>query len=150
VITHPDIRWGRVDIKTVNLLPNVLAKEAATKAGAAEAFLVRDGYVTECSASNAWMVDDSGAVVTHPKGEMILGGITREGVIACARELQIKVIERAFTVAEAKAAPEAFLTSATSFVTPVVSIDGAPVGDGNPGPVAQRLRAAYKARAARG
>lgn len=150
VITHPDIRWGRVDIKTINLLPNTLAKEAATRAGAAEAFLVRDGYVTECSASNAWIVDDSGAVITHPKGDMILGGITREGAMASAQELQIRVIERPFTVEEAKAAPEVFLTSATSFVTPVVSIDGAPVGDGKPGPVAQRLRAAYKMRAASG
>lgn len=150
VITQPDIRWGRVDIKTVGLLPNALAKEAATQAGAYEAMLVRDGYVTECSASNAWIVDETGALITHPKGNSILGGITRETAIACAEELQIKVIERPFTVAEAKAAQEAFVTSATSFVTPVISIDGARIGTGKPGPIALRLREAYKARAARG
>jgi D-alanine transaminase len=148
VISHPDIRWGRVDIKTVGLLPNALAKEAATRAGAAEALLVRDGVVTECSASNAWIVDKSGAIVTHPRDNSILGGITRATAIACAEELQIKVIERAFTLEEAKAAPEAFYTSATSFVTPVTSIDGVRIGDGKPGPVARRLREAYKAKAA--
>ncbi len=150
VITHPDIRWGRVDIKTVGLLPNALAKEAATQAGAAEALLVRDGYVTECSASNAWIVDKTGALVTHPKSNAILGGITRQTAIACAEELQIKVIERPFTLEEAKAAPEAFLTSATSFVMPIIAIDGAQVGSGEPGPVAKRLREAYKARCSRG
>ena len=150
VISQPDIRWGRVDIKTVGLLPNALAKEAATKAGAAEAILVRDGFVTECSASNAWMVDETGAIVTHPKTNEILGGITRQTAIACAEELQIKVIERPFTLEEAKAAPEAFLTSATSFVMPIISIDGARIGSGKPGPVALRLREAYKARAAKG
>ncbi|WP_428409640.1 D-amino-acid transaminase [Hyphococcus sp.] len=150
VISQPDIRWGRVDIKTVGLLPNALAKEAAAKAGAAEALLVRDGVVTECSASNAWIVDKTGAIVTHPKTNQILGGITRQTAIACAEELQIKVIERPFTLEEAKAAPEAFLTSATSFVMPIVSIDGARIGAGKPGPVALRLREAYKARAARG
>jgi D-alanine transaminase len=147
VITQPDIRWGRVDIKTVGLLPNALAKEAATKAGAAEALLVRDGYVTECSASNAWIVDKTGALVTHPKSNAILGGITRQTAIACAEELQIKVIERPFTLEEAKAAPEAFLTSATSFVMPIVTIDGVTIGSGAPGPVATRLREAYKLRA---
>ncbi len=150
VITQPDIRWGRVDIKTVGLLPNALAKEAATKAGAAEALLVRDGYITECSSSNAWIVDETGAIITHPKNHSILGGITRQTAIACAEELQIKVIERAFTVEEAMAAPEVFLTSATSFVMPIVSIDGSEIGGGKPGPVALRLREAYKARAARG
>lgn len=150
IITQPDIRWGRVDIKTVNLLPNALAKQAATEAGAAEALLVRDGVVTECSASNAWIVDEDGALITHPKGHMILGGITRQTAMACAEELQIKVIERAFTVEEAMSAAEAFITSATSFVTPVISIDGHRIGDGEPGPVAQRLREAYKARAALG
>ncbi len=150
VISQPDIRWGRVDIKTVGLLPNALAKQAAAKAGAAEALLVRDGVVTECSASNAWIVDKTGAIVTHPKCNQILGGITRQTAIACAEELQIKVIERPFTLEEAKAAPEAFLTSATSFVMPVISIDGARIGSGKPGPVALRLREAYKARAAKG
>jgi len=147
VITHPDIRWGRVDIKTVSLLPNVLAKQAAREASAAEAWLVRDDKVTEGSSSNAWIVDSEGALVTHPKGFEILGGITRETALACASDLQIKVDERAFTVNEAKSAAEAFVTSATNLVTPVTAIDGAPVGDGAPGPVAMRLREAYKLRA---
>lgn len=150
VISQPDIRWGRVDIKTVGLLPNALAKQAAAEAGAAEALLVRDGVVTECSSSNAWIVDETGAIITHPKTNRILGGITRQTAIACAEELQIKVIERPFTLEEAKAAPEVFITSATSFVMPVISVDGARIGSGKPGPVATRLREAYKARAARG
>ncbi|WP_375207983.1 D-amino-acid transaminase [Hyphococcus sp.] len=150
VISQPDIRWGRVDIKTVGLLPNALAKQAAAEAGAAEALLVRDGVVTECSSSNAWIVDEAGAIITHPKTNRILGGITRQTAIACAEELQIKVIERPFTLEEAKAAPEVFITSATSFVMPVISVDGVRIGSGKPGPVAMRLREAYKARAARG
>lgn len=147
VITQSDIRWGRVDIKTVSLLPNVLAKQAAKEAGAYEAWLVRDGKVTEGSSSNAWIVDEKGALITHPKGNEILGGITRETAIACAEELQIKVEERPFTVKEAMGAVEAFLTSATNLVLPVIAIDGKPVGGGAPGPVALRLREAYKARA---
>ena len=147
VITHPDIRWGRVDIKTVSLLPNVLAKQAANDAAAAEAWLVRDGAVTEGSSSNAWIVDGDGALITHPKGFQILGGITRETALACAADLQIKVHERAFTIDEAKAAREAFITSATNLVMPVIAVDGAQVGDGAPGPVALRLREAYKMRA---
>lgn len=147
VITHPDIRWGRVDIKTVSLLANVLAKQAAKEAGAAEAWLLREGVVTEGSSSNAWIVDSAGALITHPKGFEILGGITRQTALACAADLQIKVHERAFTIEEAKAAREAFITSATNLVTPVVAIDGAEIGDGAPGPVAQRLREAYKLRA---
>lgn len=147
VITQPDIRWGRVDIKTVGLLPNALAKQAAVEAGATEAFLVRDGVVTECSSSNAWIVNREGVLITHPKGNLILGGITRETTIRCAEELQIKVEERPFTVEEAKAAKEVFITSATSFVMPVVAIDGEAVGGGKPGPVAKRLREAYKTAA---
>ncbi|WDI30790.1 D-amino-acid transaminase [Hyphococcus flavus] len=147
VISQPDIRWGRVDIKTVGLLPNVLAKQAAVEAGAAETFLVRDGVVTECSSSNAWIVDKSGVLITHPKGNHILGGITRETAIACAQELQLKVEERAFTLEEAKAATEAFMTSATSFVMPIVAIDDSRIGDGQPGPIAARLRNAYKNKA---
>lgn len=150
VITQDDIRWGRVDIKSISLLPNVLAKQAATEAGCAEAWLVRDGKVTEGSSSNAWIVDGDGVLTTHPKGNEILGGITRETAIACAEELQIKVREEAFSLEEAKAAREAFITSATSLVMPVVAIDGAPVGDGAPGPIALRLREAYKNRARAG
>jgi D-alanine transaminase len=144
VITVPDIRWGRVDIKTVNLLPNTLAKQAALDAGAQDAWLVdREGLITESTAQNAWIVTSDGSLVTRPLGHDILPGITRATVRALAEALQIKVEERCFGVAEAKAASEAFISSATSFVTPVISIDGAAVGTGKPGPVAARLRAAY-------
>ena len=148
VVTRPDIRWGRVDIKTVGLLPNCLAKEAAAREGAAEAWLVKDGKVTEGSSSNAWIVNDQGQLITHPTGNEILGGITRQTAIACAESLQIRVLERAFTVEEALKAREAFITSAMNLVTPVIAIDGNTVGDGAPGPVAARLRAAYVSRCA--
>jgi D-alanine transaminase len=150
VITHPDIRWGRVDIKTVGLLPNALAKEAARQKGAAEAWLIKDGKVTEGASSNAWIVDESGALVTHPLGNEILGGITRQTTIACAQDLQIKVVERPFTLEEARSAREAFITSAMNLVTAVIAIDGEPVGDGKVGVVAQRLRDAYIAYCATG
>ncbi len=143
VITQPDIRWGRVDIKSVGLLPNILAKEQARRVGAGEAWLVRNGKVTEGGSSNAWIIDKSGALVTHPLGNEILGGITRQTVIRCAELLQLRVEERAFSVEEAKAAREAFITSAMNLVTPVISIDGSQIGDGKPGPVARRLRDAY-------
>ena len=150
VITQPDIRWRRVDIKSISLLPNVLAKQAAATAGAAEAWLETDGKITEGSSSNAWIVDQSGAIITHPKGHEILGGITRETVLACARDLQIKVVERPFTMKDVRAAKEAFMTSATTLVMPVVAVDGQTVGNGGPGPIALRLRDAYKERARRG
>lgn len=143
VITRPDIRWGRVDIKTIGLLPNCLAKEAAAREGAVEAWLVRNGKITEGSSSNAWIVDEKGDLITHPLGNEILGGITRQTAIVCAESLQMKVVERAFTVEEALKAREAFITSAMNLVTPVISIDGQKVGDGAPGPVATRLRARY-------
>jgi D-alanine transaminase len=143
VISQPDIRWGRVDIKTVGLLPNILAKEAAKKVGAAEAWLVKNGKVTEGGSSNAWIVDEKGVLVTHPLGVEILGGITRQTVKACAVSLQMRVEERPFTIDEAKAAKEAFITSAMNLVTPVVAIDGVRVGDGRPGATAVRLRQAY-------
>ncbi len=143
VITAPDIRWGRVDIKSVGLLANVLAKEAAREAGCAEAWLVRDGKVTEGSSSNAWIVDQRGVLVTHPLGNEILGGITRATTMKCAEELQMAVEERAFSVEEALQAKEAFISSAMNLVTPVTTIDGEKIGDGRPGPIALRLRAAY-------
>jgi len=143
VITAPDIRWGRVDIKSVSLLPNVLAKETARQAGAQEAWLVKDGKITEGASSNAWIVTSDGDIVTHPLCHEILGGITRQGVMECAAALQMKVIERPFTAEEASSAAEAFLTSATTLVTPIVRIDGKAVGDGKPGNVAKRLREAY-------
>ena len=148
VITQPDIRWGRVDIKTIGLLPNALAKQAAKVAGADEAWLIReDGKVTEGSSSNAWIVDARGTLITHPKTNQILGGITRQTAMACAQELQIKVEERAFTPEEALNASEAFLSSATGLIMPIVQIDGKTVGNGAPGPISLRLREAYKARA---
>ncbi len=143
VITRPDIRWGRVDIKTVGLLPNCLAKEAAVRENAVEAWLVKDGRVTEGSSSNAWIVDDKGQLITHPLGNEILGGITRQSAISCAESLQMKVVERGFTVDEAMKAREAFITSAMNLVTPVIAIDGKRIADGVPGPVATRLRARY-------
>ncbi|MBI1364823.1 MAG: D-amino-acid transaminase [Alphaproteobacteria bacterium] len=143
VITAPDIRWGRVDIKTINLLPNVLAKQEAQKAGAAEAWLVKGDTVTEGASSNAWIVTRDGELVTHPLSNEILGGITRQAVIECAEALQMRIVERAFTTEEAVNAAEAFLTSATGLVMPVVRIDGKPIGEGKPGPVSRRLRNAY-------
>ncbi len=148
VITAPDIRWGRVDIKTTGLLPNALAKEKAKRCGALEAWLIRDGKVTEGAASNAWIVTRAGELVTHPLSHDILGGVTRATVLACAEGLQIKVRERAFTAKEAASAAECFLTSAGNLVMPVVRIDETPVGDGAPGPVTRRLRDAYLKRAA--
>ena len=144
VITLPDIRWGRCDIKTVGLLPNALAKQAAREAGAYEAWLVDDdGLVTEGSSTNAWIVDGQGRLRTRDTGANILRGVTRRTLIALAQQLQIPVLEEPFTVEEAQGASEAFLTAATAFVTPIVSIDGKPVGSGRPGPVAGRLRSLY-------
>lgn len=147
VISTPDIRWGRVDIKTVSLLPNALAKQEAAEAGVAEAWLLREGVVTEGSSSNAWIIDEAGALRTHPTGRRILGGVTRMKAMECAREIGVEVIEEAFTLDEAKRAREAFMTSATSLVTGVVSVDGTEIADGRPGAVTGRLREAYKAKA---
>ena len=151
VITQPDIRWGRCDIKTVGLLPNSLAKQAAREAGALEAWLVDDdGYVTEGASTNAWIVDQAGVLRTRDTGSNILRGVTRASVIELARELQMKVEERPFSVEEAKQAREAFITSASLFVTPVVALDGAKIGAGTPGPVAARLRSLYLEQARNG
>lgn len=144
VVTVPENRWARVDIKAVALLPNVLARQAAREQGAAEAwFVTGDGHVTEGAASNAWIVTADGRIVTTPSSPAILTGITRAGVLEAAAALQMTVEERPFTVEEAKAAKEAFLTAASLTVTPVVSVDGQPIGDGKPGPVARRLRAQF-------
>jgi D-alanine transaminase len=144
VKSQPDIRWARCDIKTVALLPNVLAKQAAREVGAYEAWLVdRDGRVTEGASTNAWIVTQDDELVTRQTDMGILAGITRLSLKSLAKDLQLKVVERAFTLAEAKRAKEAFITSATSFVTPVVKIDGEPVGDGKVGPTARRLREEY-------
>lgn len=144
VITIPDIRWGRCDIKSVALLPNVLGKQTAREAGAFEAWLVDgNGFVTEGTSTNAWIVDPAGQLVTRHADQAILRGITRLTVSDLATATGLAVVERAFTVAEARAAREAFLTSTTGGVVPVVQIDAARIADGRPGPVAMRLREAY-------
>jgi len=143
VITVPDIRWARRDIKSVALLAQVLAKQAAAAAGAGEAWMVEDGHITEGGSSSAFILTQDDVIVTRPNSNAILPGCTRKAVVKLAEERQLKVEERLFTVAEALAAKEAFITSASSFVQPVVSIDGKPVGGGKPGPVATRLREIY-------
>jgi len=142
VISIPDIRWGRRDIKTVQLLYPSLGKMMARKAGADDAWMVEDGFVTEGTSNNAYIVKGS-RIVTRHLGNEILHGITRAAVLRFAREAQMEVEERPFTLDEAKAADEAFITSASAFVMPVVAIDEAVLGDGTPGPVAHRLRALY-------
>jgi D-alanine transaminase len=151
VLTTPENRWGRCDIKTVGLLPNVLAKQAAKEAGATEAwFIDADGLVTEGASSNAWIVTSEGVLVTRDTGANILRGVTRETLLEVARTANIRIEERAFSLTEACSAREAFFTGAGALLLPVVSIDGRAVGDGRPGPVATRLRSLYieSARAA--
>jgi D-alanine transaminase len=144
VVTVPDLRWARRDIKSVALLAQVLAKQAATEAGCHEAWMVdADGFVTEGSSSTAFIVNRAGAIVTRQNSEAILPGCTRRSVLALAQEHGLTIEERAFTVAEACEAAEAFLTSASNLVLPIVAIDGRQLGDGAPGPHATRLRALY-------
>ena len=144
VVTVPDIRWSRVDIKSVALLPNVLAKQAARDRDAREAWLVNaHGRITEGASSNAWIVSRDGKLITHPLGRDILAGITRSVVIDVLKAQGLAFEERAFSVEEAYAAREAFVTSASQTVLPVVSIDGRPVGNGAPGLVAAALRRDY-------
>jgi D-alanine transaminase len=144
VVTVPDLRWARRDIKSVALLAQVLAKQAAVEAGAQEAWMVDpDGLVTEGSSSTAFIVTRTGEIATRPNSEAILPGCTRRAVLALAQEAGLRIAERGFSPAEAHDAAEAFLTSASNLVLPVVSIDGRPVGDGAPGPLVERLRALY-------
>jgi D-alanine transaminase len=144
VKSQPDIRWERCDIKTIALLPNVLAKQAARESGAYEAWLIDDeGCITEGASTNAWIVTPDNELVTRQTDNGILAGITRGTLKKIANDLQLKFVERPFTLAEAKKAKEAFITSATSFVTPVVKIDGDRVADGKVGPTARRLREEY-------
>lgn len=144
VVTMPDIRWRRCDIKSVSLLPNVLAKQQAREAGGYEAWLVDDdGFVTEGASSTAWIVDAEGRLRTRPLDNAILPSITRQRLLKLARDRQMAVDESAFTVAEARAAREAFMSAASAVAIPVVSIDSFSVGTGRPGPVATALRAAY-------
>ena len=143
VITVPDLRWARRDIKSVALLAQVLAKQAAAEAGAGEAWMVEDGMVTEGGSSSAFILTHDDVLVTRQNSSAILPGCTRKAVVALAEERQLRVEERPFTVAEAVAAKEAFVTSATVFVQAVVSIDGKTVANGKPGPMTNRLRDIY-------
>lgn len=144
VVTVPDNRWGRVDIKSIALLPNVLAKQAAREQGAREAwFVAPDGTVTEGASSNAWIVTSGNEVVTRKADHAILNGITRTVLLDVLRAHKLTLVERPFTVAEAVGAREAFITSASQTVMPVVRIDGRPVGNGAPGLIATALRADF-------
>jgi D-alanine transaminase len=142
VMSIEDIRWGRRDIKTVQLLYPSMGKMMAKKAGADDAWLVEDGMVTEGTSNNAYIVKN-GRIITRGLSTDILHGITRAAVLRFAREAQMEVEERAFSIEEAQSADEAFFTSASAFVMPVVKIDGAEIGAGKPGPVAARLREIY-------
>jgi D-alanine transaminase len=143
VITVPDIRWERRDIKSVALLAQVLAKQAAAAAGAGEAWMIEDGKVTEGGSSSAFILTQDDVLVTRQNSSTILPGCTRKAVVALAEERQLRVEERPFSIAEALAAKEAFITSASLFVQAVVSIDGKTVADGKPGPMTNRLREIY-------
>ncbi|GGB01352.1 D-amino-acid transaminase [Agarivorans gilvus] len=143
VISIPDIRWKRRDIKTVGLLAPCLAKQAALAAGASDAWLIEEGYVTEGSSNNAYIVTEQGKIITRPLSNDILHGITRASLLQLAEDAQLEVEERNFTIEEAYAAKEAFVSSATTFVWPVIEIDGQAIGEGKPGPIAQKLREIY-------
>ncbi len=142
VATMPDLRWARRDIKSIGLLAQAMAKQAAKDAGAQEAWMIEDGFVTEGASSTAFIVTDEG-IVTRPYSQAVLPGCTGAALTALAQESGIAVIRRPFTLAEALAAKEAFMTSASTLCLSIVRIDGQPVGDGLPGPVAMRLRALY-------
>jgi D-alanine transaminase len=144
VITVPDIRWRRCDIKSIGLLGNVLAKQAAREAGAAEAWMIDDaGLITEGASTNAWIVDEHGVLRTRALSDRILPGVTRGELLPIAARLGVKVETSAFTPSEAYASREAFMTSASSAVVPVIAIDGRKIGNGRPGPVAAELRKTY-------
>ncbi len=143
VIVVEDQRWGRRDIKTTQLLFSSMAKMMAQKVGVDDAWLEEDGFINEGTSNNTWIVTDDGTLVTRNLSTSILHGITRSAVLRVAELLQLKVEERPYSVAEAKAAKEAFFTSASAFVCPVIEIDGATIGSGKPGPVAQKLREIY-------
>ncbi len=139
-ITHPDLRWARCDIKSTALLPNVLAKQAAREAGAYEAILIgADGMVTEGGSTNVWIVDEAGVLRTRQLGHAILPGCTRAALIGLMRETGVPFEEGAFSEQALRRAREVFLTSASSFVKPILRVDNAVVGDGTPGPVTRRL-----------
>jgi len=144
VITVPDLRWHRRDIKTTQLVANCLAKSNAVKAGAGEAWMVdENGAITEGSSSNAWIVTSNRELLTRPPSSEILNGITRRTILALAKEERLEFYERAFTTSEALKAAEAFFTSATSLATPVLSIDGKKIGSGKVGPITKKLQSMY-------
>jgi D-alanine transaminase len=148
VVSVPENRWGRCDIKSIGLLPNALAKQAARERGAIEAWFVDDlGLVTEGASSNAWIVDGEGELRTRDTNANILRGVTRSTLLEVIRESGIPISEKPFTIAEAQAAKEAFITGAGSLLTPIVQVDGVRLGDGKPGEVATRLRRLYIERA---
>jgi D-alanine transaminase len=143
IITLPDRRWGMAEVKTTQLLYASLMKEAARAAGADDAWLVRDGFVSEGTSQNAHIVTADDTLVTHPLDASILHGITQSSLKQLAAQEGVRIEERSFTVAEAKSAKEALVTSASGFAMPVTRIDGVEIGDGTPGPVTRRLRAIY-------
>ncbi|WP_297511308.1 D-amino-acid transaminase [uncultured Caulobacter sp.] len=144
VVSVPETRWARCDIKSIGLLPNALAKQAARERGAIEAWFVDDmGLVTEGASSNAWIIDAEGTLRTRDTNANILRGITRSTLLEVIRASGLPFSEKPFTIAEAQAAKEAFITGAGSLVTPIVAVDGVKLGDGKPGPVATRLRRSY-------
>lgn len=150
VISQPDIRWGRCDIKTVGLLPNVLAKQAAKEKGAGEVvFVDREGLVSEGGSTNVYMVGDDGIIRTRSLKANILPGVTRLNLLSIIKDLGLEIREDPFTLAEAKAAREVFISAATSLVMPVVAIDDTSIGNGTPGPVALSLRDSYIDKARR-
>nr|MBA4768947.1 D-amino-acid transaminase [Sphingobium sp.] len=142
VATMPDLRWKRRDIKSVGLLAQAMAKQAAGDAGAQEAWMVEDGFVTEGASSTAFIVTDEG-IITRPYSEAVLAGCTASALAALAEESGLRIVRRPFTVAEALDAKEAFITSASTLCQSVVRIDGRNIGDGTPGPIATRLRTLY-------
>ena len=145
VITIPDTRWKRCDIKSISLLPNVLGKQEAVESGAYEAWMLdAEDKITEGTSTNAWIVTDGGELVTRDASHSILNGITRLRLLDLMGEEGVTFVERAFTVDESRAAREAFITSSTNFVMPVTRIDGVPVGNGHPGLLTLKLRAAYE------
>lgn len=147
VITAPDQRWARCDIKTTQLLPNLLAKTAARRAGAYEVWMLdTDGYVTEGASTTAWIVDSEGRLITRNLSTAILPGVTRKIVLAAATAAKIPVQERRFMPWEAAAASEAFLTAASAAAIPIVAVDGRPIGDGQPGPLTRRIADLYAAQ----
>jgi D-alanine transaminase len=143
VITIPDLRWKRRDIKSTSMLAQAMGKQAAKLKGAYEAWMVENGCVTEGTSSSAFILDDAGVIRTQPLGYHILPGVTRRAVLKLAATQKVSLDERPFTVAEALRAREAFMTAASAFVLPVVEIDGVAIGDGRPGPVARAFRDLY-------